>query len=153
MQQMEVAVLNQRESTWSRHRSNRPRYTDIAQWIYVQQRWVTRREIAKQFGLSRAAVASYLNVIAARRPSVGLQQSLAHNRGSVSARILANPDIWMQGSTSALNVSLNPVPSSNEHARWLALVQRPWSGLANDERFQGGACFRDAKEGWVTQMK
>ncbi len=145
MQQVGAVTLLDNDAMSSCPPGNRPRYTDIAQWIYRQQRWVTRREIVQQFGLSRAAVASYLSVIAAKRPSVGLQQSMVQNRGSVSARILANPDIWMHGSTSASNVSLNPVPSSSEHARWLALVQLPWSKMATDDRFQG-ASFRCSAE-------
>ncbi|WP_270827341.1 hypothetical protein [Aeromonas sp. Y318-1] len=152
MQQVGAAALLKEESVSSRSRRHPPRYSEIAQWIYEQRRWVTRREIAQQFGLTRAAVASYLSVIAARRPSVGLQQSQAHNRGSVSVRVMASPDIWSEGIVSAQGVSLHPVPSSSEHARWLALVQRPWSELADDERFHG-VCLRDVKEGLVTQMK
>ncbi len=122
------------------HRRDAPRYSDIAAWIYEQGRWVTRREIGEHFGLTRSSVSSYLNVIAAKRPSIGLLQSQAHNRGSLSARIMTSPDIWLRGTTSTTVHTVHPMPNSSCHARWLALVQLPWSQLADDDRFRG-ECF------------
>lgn len=119
------------------------RYFTIAKWIYAQQRWVTRREIGEQFGLCRAAVGRFLHVIAAKQPGVGLLQSKEYNRGSVSVRVIHSPDIWKNSDAMVQSPSRYPIPYSGQHARWLALIQLPWSSQGDDERFRGD-CFREA---------
>ncbi|MGL5490346.1 MAG: hypothetical protein ACRDC6_29430 [Shewanella sp.] len=134
MYQGHVAKSKKNEQSLFPRHYKKNLYNNITDWIYAQQKWVTLREVAQHFGLSRAELNRCLNVIAAKRPSVGLQQSLMYNQGDVSVRVLVNSEIWKPIVQEKI---IYPVPFSTEHARWLALVQLPWSRLASDERFQG----------------